>query len=193
MKLSTRASLPVLSLLVLFTSQCRDKGVDYNYITLFPGKPDVPSSIKNEHDSLLARLHVITLFQDSTGIVATKLLELMEHHFREEEDFVFPPLGLLPALASGEIPEKSVEVIQLTEKLKAQLTHMSMEHQLIKASLEELVHVPAKENHSEIIAFIQDVHKHATIEEEVYFPAAIMVGEYLKLRALQASPVQRSL
>lgn len=184
MKQFTTSLSSVLFLLVLVTSQCRDKAVDYSYITLFPGKPDVPSSIKNEHDSLLARLHVITMFQDSTGIVAMKLLELMEHHFTEEEDFVLPPLGLLPSLASGAIPETSEEVIQLTEKLKSQLTHMSVEHQLIKASTDELLHAAGKDNHPEIITFVRDVHKHATIEEEVYFPAAILAGEYLKLRAL---------
>ena len=184
MKHFTRSLSLVLFLLVLFTSQCRNKGVDNNYITLFPGKPDMPSSIKNEHDSLLAQLHVITLFQDSTGIVAITLLELMEHHFREEENVVFPPLGLLPSLASGEIPEKSEEIIQLTEKVKSQLTHLSVEHQLIKARMGELVQAAAKENHPEIIAFIHDVDKHATVEEEVYFPAAILVGEYLKLQAL---------
>lgn len=180
----TRSLSPVLILLVLLTSQCRDKAVDYNYITLFPGKPDVPSSIKNEHDSLLARLHVITTFKDSTGIVAVKLLELMEHHFTEEEDFVLPPLGLLPSLASGVMPEKSEEVIQLTEKLKSQLAHMSAEHQLIKANMDELLRAAGKESHPEIITFIRAVHKHATIEEEVYFPAAILAGEYLKIRAL---------
>ena len=184
MKHLTSSLSLILFLLLLSICQCRDKKVDDNYIMLFPGKPDMPSSIKNEHDSLLARLHVITLFQDSTGIVAIKLLEMMEHHFREEENFVFPPLVLLPSLASGEIHEKSEEVIQLTEKLKSQLTHMSVEHQLIKTHMRELGQAATKDNHAEIITFIHDVHKHATIEEEIYFPAAILVGEYLKLRAM---------
>ena len=151
---------------------------------LFPGKPEMPLSIKNEHDSLLKRLEVITLFQDSTGIVAIKLLELMKHHFREEENLVFPPLGLLPTMAGGKIPGESEAVIQLTEKLKPQMTHMSLEHQMIQAHLEELRQAAKKYNHPEIISFIHDVHSHAAIEEEVYFPAAILVGEYLKLRAL---------
>ena len=173
----------ILYLLVFFISQCREK-VDNNYTMLFPGKPDMPSAIKDEHDSLLARLHVITLFHDSTGIMAIKLLDLMDHHFSEEENIVFPPLGLLPSLASGEIPEKRDEIIQLTEKLKLQLTHLSVEHQLIKTHMGELEQAATKDNHPEIIALIHDVHKHATIEEEVYFPAAILVGEYLKRRAL---------
>ena len=184
MKHLTILSPLILFLIVLLTCQCPDKKIDYNYVILFPGKPAMPSSIKIEHDSLLARLHVVTLFQDSTGIVAKKLLKLMEHHFSEEENFVFPPLGLLPSLASGEVREKSEQIIQLTEQLKSQLTHMSMEHQLIKTHMEELEKAATKDNHAEIIALIRDVHKHATIEEEVYFPAAILVGEYLRLRAL---------
>ena len=59
-----------------------------------------------------------------------------------------------------------------------------MEHQLIKTHMGELEQAATKDNHPEIIALIHDVHKHATIEEEVYFPAAILVGEYLKRRAL---------
>jgi hypothetical protein len=184
MKRLTSSLSLILLLLVLLTCQCRGKKVDANYSILFPGKPGMPSSIKSEHDSLLARLHVITLFQDSTGIVAIKLLELMEHHFKEEENFVFPPLGLLPSLASGEIHEKSEEVIQLTENLKSQLTHLSVEHQLIKSHMSDLERAARKDNHAGIIAFIHDVNKHAAFEEEIYFPAAILVGEYLKLRAL---------
>jgi hypothetical protein len=169
-------------LLVLLVSQCRNK--EPNYSSQFPGKPGVPSAIKNEHDYLLEQMHTFTLFQDSTGLVALKLDSLMQHHFQEEEDFVLPPLGHLPSLASGEIPEHSKEVIQLTEKLKSQLTHMSVEHQLIKAYLGELKQAANHENNPEIIEFEKQVHKHATTEEEVFFPAAIQVGEYLKLKSL---------
>ena len=60
---------------------------------------------------------------------------------------------------------------------------VSVEHQLIKAHTSDLERTARKDNHAGIIAFIQDVNKHARIEEEIYFPAAILVGEYLKLRA----------
>lgn len=168
-------------LLVLFICQCRHK--DENTITQFPGKPEVPSSIKKEHEYLLEKIHKITLFQDSTGLAAIKLNELMEHHFKEEEDFVLPPLGLLPLLTSGKIPEQSKQVIQLCEKLKSQLSHLSVEHQMIKAYMDELIDVAANENHPEIIEFEQEVQKHAKTEEEVFFPTSILIGEYLKLKS----------
>jgi hypothetical protein len=171
-----------LLILMLGLSQCRPK--EESIITMFPGKPEVPASIQKEHDDLLAKMYQITLLQDSTGKAATKLYELMQHHFKEEEDYVLPPLGLLPLLAEGKVPDQTKEIIQLTDKLKAQLTHITVEHQLIKAFMDELMQVASKQNHPEIMEFEKELHKHATIEEEVYFPAAIMVGEYLKLKVV---------
>jgi len=167
---------------VLFICQCRHK--EENTITQFPGRPEVPSSIKKEHEYLLDKIHKITLFQDSTGLAAVKLNDLMQHHFKEEEDFVLPPLGLLPLLASGKLPEQSKEVILLTEKLKSQLSHLSVEHQLIKAYMDELMQAATNEKHPEIIEFEKELQKHANTEEEVFFPAAILIGEYLKLKSM---------
>jgi hypothetical protein len=165
----------------MLLSHCRPRAEE-NYITIFPGKPGVPSSIKVEHEFLLRQVNTIALFQDSTGLVATEIEELMQHHFIEEEDFVLPPLGLLPLLASDKIPEQSKEVIQLAEKLKSQLAHMTLEHQMIHALMVQLMEVATQENHPEVIDFERALRKHAEIEEEVYFPAAILVGEYLKMK-----------
>ncbi|HET9747446.1 MAG TPA: hemerythrin domain-containing protein [Chitinophagaceae bacterium] len=169
-----------LLLLVLFMGQCRYK--EENPVIQFPGKPEVPSSIKKEHDYLLDQIHTITSFQDSAGLAAIKLNDLMQHHFKEEEDFVLPALGLLTSLAGGKIPEQSNEIIRLTDKLASQLTHLSVEHQLIKAYMDELKHADTNMSHPEIIEFEKQLHKHANIEEEVFFPAAILIGEYLKLK-----------
>jgi hypothetical protein len=39
-----------------------------------------------------------------------------------------------------------------------------------------------KENHPEITEFEKALHKHASEEEEIFFPAAFLVGDYLKLK-----------
>lgn len=167
-------------LLVLFIAQCRHK--EEKPVIQFPGKPEVPSSIKREHENLLDQIHRITLFQDSAGRAAIKLNDLMQHHFKEEEDFALPPLGLLSLLSSGKIPEQSNEIILLTDKLPSQLTHLSVEHQLIKAYMDELRQADTNGSHPEIIEFEKELHKHANTEEEIFFPAAILIGEYLKLK-----------
>lgn len=170
-----------LLLILLFFNQCRNK--EENIITQFPGKPEVPASLKEDHTCLLEKLQRIALFQDSSGLAAKKLKNLMQHHFQEEEDYVLSPLGLLPMLASGKIPEQSEDVIKLTEKFKTQLTHMNIEHQMIKAYMEEMKLADKDKNHPEIIEFETEVHKHAKSEEDVFFPAAILVGDFLKLKS----------
>lgn len=162
--------------------QCRPK--EENTVTQFSGKPEVPSSIKKEHKYLLDKIRKITLYQDSTGYEALKLYELMQHHFAEEEDYALPPLGILPLLANGKIPEQRKEIIQLCEKLKTNLSHLSAEHQLITAYANELMQAAIKENHPEVIEFEKELQKHANTEKEVIFPTAILIGEFLKIKSL---------
>jgi len=170
-----------ISLLALCIVQCRPKP-EYG-TTQFSGKPEVPASVKKMHEDLLEKIHTIALFQDSTGRAAKKVAELMEHHFKEEEDYVLTPLGILPLLAAGNLPGQSPEIILLTEKLKAQSAHINAEHQLLKALMAGLTEIAATENHPDIAAFEKELHAHAQLEEEVLFPTAILVGEFLKLKA----------
>lgn len=169
--------LPVLLLI-----QCQPK--EDIYFTDYPEKPEVPSSILEEHKTLLDQAYQYTLLPDSAGLAALQLYELMQYHFKEEEDFVFPPLGLLPMLAKGEVPEEREELMQLTEKLKSQLAVMLAEHQMVAAHLEELKQVAGENELPGIIEFEKELQKHAQIEEEVFFPASLLIGEYLKLKSM---------
>ena len=59
---------------------------------------------------------------------------------------------------------------------------MLAEHQLIKAFLDEMMQIAAVEDHPEVSSLAEQIEKHALTEQEVYFPAAILVGEYLKIK-----------
>jgi hypothetical protein len=170
--------LPVLLLI-----QCQPK--EDVYFTDYQEKPEVPSSIMEVHKTLLDQAYQYTLLPDSAGLAAIKLYELMQYHFKEEEDYVLPPLGLLPMLANGEIPEESEELIQLTEKLKSQLAVILAEHQMVVAYLEDIKQVASDDYLSEINKFEKELQKHAQIEEEVFFPASILIDEYVELKSIQ--------
>lgn len=170
-------SLP-LAVIIFF---CRPKEVNTN--KGFSGKAEVPFSIKQEHDTLLRQIQKLSLFEDSAGQAGKKLHQLIEHHFKEEESFVLPQLGLLPLLASGKLPDRGAEVIELSGKLESHLLHLKAEHQLIKAYVDELKQVAAKKDLPEIIALEEELKKHANTEEEIFFPAAVLVRDFLKLKS----------
>ncbi len=78
-------------LLLVFIIQCKPK--EDSTITQFPDKPAVPSSIKKTHATLLEQIHKMTLYKDSSGRVAKKIEDIMEHHFKEGRRFYSASLG----------------------------------------------------------------------------------------------------
>ena len=93
-----------------------------------------------------------------------------------------PPLGLLKALVEGGAEQEVAEVIAMTDKLEAELGTMLSEHKQIVGELTKLIEAAKAENRPAVVHFAERLMLHAEAEEEVLYPAAILVGRYLKLR-----------
>jgi hypothetical protein len=74
------------------------------------------------------------------------------------------------------------QVLPMTEKLKKELPEMLAEHQQIVAALQVLIKDANAENHPEVAEFAEKLILHAQTEEEVSYPTAILIGEYIKLK-----------
>ena len=120
-----------------------------------------------------------TLLSGKTGQAAKAVAELMHPHFVKEEEYALPPLGLLTQLSSGKISEEMKQVIVMTDRLKKELPEMLAEHQQIVAALKVLIQHANTENHPEVKEFAE---KLIQTEEEVSYPTAILIGEYIKLK-----------
>lgn len=57
---------------------------------------------------------------------------------------------------------------------------MNADHQIIRAHLKELKLAAAYDNHPDVTLLEAQIDRYAMAEEEVYFPAVILIGEYLK-------------
>ena len=144
--------------------------------------PKIPESLKLEHEELHAELARATKAGGKTGEAAKAVAGVLHNHFLKEEEFALPPIGLLAALARGEVDEEMRGVLVMTERLKAELPEMLREHQAVVAALEQLTAAAKKEKLPEHARFAEKLMLHAKTEEDVHYPAAILVGEYLKLK-----------
>ncbi|MGH7845859.1 MAG: hemerythrin domain-containing protein [Candidatus Binatia bacterium] len=142
----------------------------------------IPTSLKLEHEELHAELARATKAGGKTGEAAKAVAGVLHNHFLKEEEFALPPIGLLAPLARGEIDKEMRAVLTMTDRLKAELPEMLREHQAVVAALEELTAAAKKEKLPEHARFAEKLMVHAKTEEEVLYPAAILVGEYLKLK-----------
>jgi hypothetical protein len=142
----------------------------------------IPASLSIEHRELHATLDAITKLPGTTGMAAFRVAELMYEHFKREEEFAMPPLALLRPLAEGEgLQESAQGVIAMGDRLKADWPKMLHEHKAIREALAVLAVEARAENRPEVLQFVEQLKLHAQQEEEILYPAAILVGEYLKL------------
>ena len=142
----------------------------------------VPHAMKVEHDELHADLTKAIQSGGKTGAAAKEVAEALHAHFESEEKYALPPLGLLPALADGRITPEMAQVFKMTDMLKAELPRMLDEHQAIIAALKKMIEAAKQEKKMEHITFAEKLMLHAQNEEEVSYPTAILIGEYLKLK-----------
>ena len=138
-----------------------------------------PQSLKAEHEELHAQLAQAIGAGGATGEAAARVAKALHPHFLKEEEYALPPLGLLPALAEGKVLPEMEAAVAMAHRLKADLGNMLLEHKEIVATLGALKVAASSEGNQAAAHFAEKLVLHAQTEEEVLYPAAILVGEYL--------------
>jgi hypothetical protein len=114
----------------------------------------------------------------------------MHPHFLKEEEYALPPLGLLRDVAEGSVSSEMRDILPLTDKLKADLPQMLAEHQAIVNALARLESLAVGLDKREYVEFAEALRLHAQTEEEVMYPAAILVGEYIRQKTTQSEEAE---
>ncbi len=142
----------------------------------------IPQTLKAEHDELHDELKEAISAGGRTAGAAREVARLLHPHFVKEEEFALPPLGLLARVARSEtLPTEAAEAaIGMAERLKSELPEMLAEHGQIVAALDALVTVAREEGRAAVAQFAEKLKQHAKTEEEVLYPAAILLGEHLR-------------
>jgi hypothetical protein len=115
----------------------------------------VPEELALEHEELHKQLVKAIEEGGKVGEAAKAVTDVLHPHFEKEEEYAPPPLGLLSPI---------------------------VEHKRIVAALDNLIDVAKKENKTQFAQFAEKLKLHAKTEEQVLYPSAILIGEYLKLR-----------
>ena len=143
----------------------------------------IPSSIQQEHEELHARLEHVTQTPGEVGAAAGEVARLLHTHFEAEERLAMPLLGLLRPLADHEAIADAEEARARARGLRESIAGMLEEHVRIKAALDELRAAAVHFGDLEAIAFADALMLHARNEEEVLYPAALLVGDVLETAA----------
>jgi hypothetical protein len=142
-----------------------------------------PSSLEEEHKETHERLERIVSSSGNTANIAKQVQSILQPHFEKEEQLSIPVLGALQPYANGTLTEETKsQAIQISQQFKQEYPTMLEEHKQIVAVLDELENTAMQENRQDAISFIAELKNHALNEEQVTYPATIMIGELLELK-----------
>jgi hypothetical protein len=148
-----------------------------------PAALAIPAPLRAEHDEIHQRLVRATAAPGRTGDAARELAKKLHPHFVREEQIALPPLGLLAPLARGEFTPEMTAVLSMTDSLRAELPRMLEEHKGIHAATARLAEVARLESNAEVEDLATILAAHAEAEEQLFYPAAVLVGEIVESRA----------
>jgi hypothetical protein len=135
-----------------------------------------------EHAEIHDELVRATRLPGRIGDAARALATILHPHFVREEEIALPPLGLLAPLARGELTAEMRDVLPMTDALRAELPHMLEEHEAIRAATARLAEVARVERDEHVAELARKLALHAQSEEELFYPAAVLVGALVRAR-----------
>ena len=150
-----------------------------------PIRVEIPRSVQTEHEEINKSLNEGTRAMGRVGSASQELGKILHPHFVREEEIALPPLGLLSRLAGGDFTADMADILPMTDALKRELPQMLEEHKAIRAAVENLRVAARAENAEKYERLANDLALHAQTEEELLYPAAILVGEMIRARLRQ--------
>lgn len=129
------------------------------------------------------KLHKILSSSGDTSKMTKEVQTLLQPHFEKEEHLSVKVLGALQSYVNGTLTkEVKDKIIQLSKNFKKEYMIMLEEHKQIVAALENLKSLALQENRQDILTFIEELKAHALNEEQITYPATIIIGELLELK-----------
>jgi hypothetical protein len=188
---STVAMAMVLGLLTQSGCTTSQPAVHQHRPTSAPARSALatPAAIVTEHEHLHHDLDAAIASGGKTSERAREVSAVLKKHFEQEEAYAMPPLGLLEALAWDKpLDDATVgQAIKMADRLRAEYTDMLREHKELTAALRRLEAAAKAENKPAHAAFAEALAMHAQQEEQILYPATLLIGEYLKLKKQPAA------
>ena len=139
----------------------------------------IPEAMADEHKELHRDLKKATMARGEVGKAAKEVAKVLHPHFEKENELALPVIGIAREVAEGKSPSDVSKALELIEKFKAEYEKMLQEHVEIVKALEALKRTARKAKRKEVIEFTRKLKLHAKTEEDLTYPAVLMVGKLL--------------
>jgi iron-sulfur cluster repair protein YtfE (RIC family) len=167
---------------ILLSSHAATRSVPRDEQSMAATTIQIPQSVRIEHAAIHSALVDATKAAGRVGETARALAEVLHPHFVREEEIALPPLGLPARIAAGRrlTDAEAAEALTTTDSLRRELPQMLEEHKRIRKAIDNLRSAARTEHAVRYEQLAEQLALHAQSEEEVLYPAAVLVGDVIR-------------
>jgi hypothetical protein len=178
--------VPTAALLLVFTAGVVSVA-SISVAQQTPRAHEIPVSIQLDHQQTLAALDALARRamarkRDRVAETAGKALELVKAHMQREQEYILPPLTLLPVLANGRVTADMRWALEMADRVKADREIIYQEHARITQAMTDLLNAAVEQRDSEAAEFARSMVADSLSDLEVTEPMVETIGEYLRTK-----------
>ena len=143
---------------------------------------EIPQSLRVEHNDTMEQLAVLARRHGPVGVEAGKATVLFKKHLQREEEYILPPLTLLPLLADGKISPDMKWAIAMADRVRTDREQIFQEHTQITDAMNALAAAAQKAHDTAAYDFARGAAADSLNDIELIEPMTIVVGDYLRAK-----------
>ncbi len=143
-------------------------------------KWNIPGVLLQEHDEIRTELKRAVLEHGPIGEAAKHVARLCLPHLDLEEKEVFPAFAILRQLVLDHWRPEMKQIAPMVFHFSQHSDDLIHQHQKIIAAIENLWEAAYEDGNGEIANFARHLASHERMEDEVLYPALILIGKYLQ-------------
>jgi len=141
---------------------------------------DIPQSLVFEHRETLDRLSALARRPGEVGAAASAALELFERHIAREQEYILPPLTLLPDIADGRVTPDMAWAVAMADRVRADRELIFQEHIKLADAFSDLLIAGEHAKDAEAVDFARAGVGDSLNDIEILEPTVLMIGDYLR-------------
>jgi hypothetical protein len=139
----------------------------------------IPQSLQIGHKETLEQLTLLARKKGPVGVAATKALVVFKRHIAREQEFILPPLTLLPRLAEGKVTPDMAWALPMTDRVRAEQEAIFEEHTKVTDALNELIVAATRANDKDAKEFAETAAADSLSDMEILEPTLLLIGDIL--------------
>jgi len=152
-----------------------------------PRTHELPVSIQLQHQQTVAELSALgrramARRHDRVAEAADKVLELVKAHIQRENEYILPPLTLLPILADGRVTPDMKWAVEMADRVKADRELIYQEQARITQAMTELLTAADEQHDADATNVARSMVVDSLMDLELIEPMVVTIGEYLRAK-----------